>query len=60
MDSKANSQQDWLREITKAKLSQAKSFFIHIFLLKQWKKSGKGKFGQFLASLGKLGQGNKL
>ena len=59
MGSKANSQQDpvhWPREITKAKLSQAKSFFIHIFLLKQWKKRGKGKFGQFLASLGKFGQ----
>ena len=43
-------------EITKAKLSQAKYFFILIFLLKQWKKSGKGKFWQFLAILGKLGQ----
>ena len=59
MGSKANFQQapvHWPREITKAKLSQAKSFFIHIFLLKQWKKRGKGKFGQFLASLGKFGQ----
>ena len=36
--------------------SQAKSFFIPIFLLKQWKKRGKGKFRKFLESLGKLGQ----
>ena len=59
MGSKANSQQapvDWLWEITNAKLCQAKSFFIHIFLLKQLKTRGKGKFGQFLASLGKFGQ----
>ena len=51
----------WLREITKAKLSQAKSFSIHIFLLKQWKKRVKfltslGKFEQVWASLGKFGQ----
>ena len=47
MGSKVNSQQaqvHWLMEITKAKLSQAKYFFILIFVLKQWKKSGKGKF----------------
>ena len=64
MGSKVNSQQapvHWLREITKAKLSQAKSFSIHIFLLKQWKKRVKfltslGKFEQVWASLGKLGQ----
>ena len=36
--------------------SQAKSFFIPIFLLKQWEKRGKGKFGQFWASLDKFGQ----
>ena len=42
------------------KLSQAKSFFIHIFLWKQCKKRGKGKFGQFWAIFGKLGQVNKL
>ena len=38
IDSKAKSQQapvHWLREITKAKLCQAKTFFNHIFLLKQ-------------------------
>ena len=44
MGSKANSQQapvHWPREITKAKLSQAKPLFIHIFSLKQCKKEGK-------------------
>ena len=64
MGSKVNSQQapvHWLREITKAKLSQAKSFSIHIFLLKQWKKRVKfltslGKFEQVWASLDKFGQ----
>ena len=59
MGSKANSQQDpvhWPREITKAKLSQAKSFFIHIFLLNNGKRGRKGIFGQFWAVLGKLGQ----
>ena len=73
MGSKANSQQDpvhWPREITKAKLSQAKSFFIHIFLLNNGKRGRKGIFGQFWAGLDKfgqvwtswdkLGQGNKL
>ena len=38
---KANFQQapvHWPREITKAKLSQAKNFFNHIFLLEQWRK----------------------
>ena len=59
MGSKVNSQQapvKWLREITKAKLNP---FLFPSFLLKQWKKRGKGKFGQFwasLASLGKFGQ----
>ena len=46
----------WPREITKAKLSQAKSFFIHIFLLNNGKRGRKGIFGQFWAVLGKLGQ----
>ena len=53
----------WLREITKAKLSQAKSFFIHIFLLKGEKRdiwAGLGRFGQDWTSLDKFGQGNKL
>ena len=36
--------------------SQAKSFFIPNFLLKQWEKRGKGKFEQFWASLDKFGQ----
>ena len=36
--------------------SQAKSFFIPIFLLKQWEKRGKGKFGHVWASLDNLGQ----
>ena len=36
--------------------SQAKSFFIPIFLLKQWEKRGKVKFGQFWASLDNFGQ----
>ena len=59
MGSKANFQQapvHWPREITKAKLSQAKSFFIHIFLLNNGKRGRKGIFGQFWAVLGKLGQ----
>ena len=43
----------WPREITKAKLSQAKSFFIHIFLSNNGKR---GKFGQFWAGLGNFGQ----
>ena len=44
MGSKANFKQapvHWPREITKAKLSQAKPLFIHIFSLKQCKKEGK-------------------
>ena len=59
MGSKANFQQapvHWPREIIKAKLSQAKSFFIHIFLLNNGKRGRKGIFGQFWAVLGKLGQ----
>ena len=57
-------------EITKARLNQAKSFFIHIFILNNGKRGRKGIFGQFLAGLGrfgqvwaswdKFGQGNKL
>ena len=49
----------WLREITKAQLSQAKTFFITSFYKKNEKRGGKGKFGklgQFWASLGKFGQ----
>ena len=63
MGSKANFQQvpvHWPREITKAKLSQAKSFFIHIFLLNNGKRGRKGIFGQVWASWDKFGQGNKL
>ena len=70
MGSKANSQQapvHWTREITKAKLSQAKFFFIHIFLLKNGKRGEKravwailGNFGQVLASWDKFAQVNKL
>ena len=69
MDSKANFQQAPVhcsREITKAKLSQAKSFFIHIFLFNNCKRGRKGIFGQVWvglsmfghvwASLGKFGQ----
>ena len=36
--------------------SQAKSFFIPIFLLKQWEKRKR----EIWTSLGKLGQGKKL
>ena len=49
MDSKANSQQalvHWLKEITKAKLSQAKFGQVWASL---------GKFGQVWASQGKFG-----
>ena len=46
----------WLREITKAKLCQAKTFFNHIFLLKKIKKVGKAKFGQVRAILDKFRQ----
>ena len=46
----------WLREITKAKLSQAKTFFITSFYKKNEKRGGKDKFGQVWASLGKFGQ----
>ena len=63
MGSKANFQQapvHWPREITKAKLSQAKSFFIHIFLLNNGKRGRKGIFGQVWTSWDKFGQGNKL
>ena len=59
MGSKANFQQapvHWPREITKAKLSQVKSFFIHISLSKQWEKRRKGKFGQVWTTLGKFRQ----
>ena len=59
MSSKANFQKahvHWPREIAKAKLSQAKSFFIHIFLINNGKRGRKGIFGQVWASLGKLGQ----
>ena len=55
MGTKINSQQapvQWLRKITKAKLN----LFIPIFLLKQWEKREKGKFGQFWASLGNFVQ----
>ena len=54
-----NSQQTpvhWLREITKAQLSQAKTFFITSFCKKNEKRGGKDKFGQVWASLGKFGQ----
>ena len=66
MGSKANYQQSpvhWPREITKPKLSQAKSFFIHIFLSnngKRGKKGNFGNFGQVWASQDKFVQGNKL
>ena len=49
----------WPREITKAKLSQAKSFFIHIFLSnngKRGKKGNLGNFGQVWAILDNFGQ----
>ena len=45
-----------LGKLGQAKLSQAKSFFIHIFLLNNGKRGRKGIFGQFWAVLGKLGQ----
>ena len=58
MGSKVNSQQapvHWLREITKAKVRQAKPFFIH-----KNEKIGEERnldnFGQVWASLGKFGQ----
>ena len=57
MGSKANFQQapvPWPREITKAKMSQAKSFFIHIFLLNNGKRGRKGIFGQFWEGLGRF------
>ena len=50
MNKKANSQLapvHWLREITKAKLSQAELSQVWVIL---------GKFGWFWASLAKLGQ----
>ena len=59
MGSKVNSQQapvQWLREITKAKLNP---FLFPSFYLNNGKRGEKGnldKFGQFRASLGKLGQ----
>ena len=59
MGSKANFQQapvHWPREITKAKLSQAKSFFIHIFLLNNGNRGKKEKFRQFWAGLGNFGK----
>ena len=46
----------WLREITKAQLSQAKTFFITSFYKKNEKRGGKDKFWQVCASLGKFGQ----
>ena len=58
MGSETNSQQApvyWLREITKAKVRQAKPFFIH----KNEKIGGKrhlDNFRQFWASLSKFGQ----
>ena len=36
--------------------SQAKSYFIHIYLLDYGKTGNLGNFGQVWASLGKLGQ----
>ena len=57
MGSKTNSQQPpvyWLREITKAKMRQAKPFFIH----KNEKIGEKRKlenFGQFWVILGNFG-----
>ena len=69
MGSKTNSQQApeyCPREITNAKLSQAKSSFIHILLLNNEKRGKReiwanlGRFGQVGTSLGKFGQGNKL
>ena len=63
MGSKVNSQQapvQWLREITKAKLNP---FLYPSFYQNNGKRGQKGNldnFGQFWASLGKLGQGNKL
>ena len=36
----------WLTEITKAQLSQAKTFFITSFYKKNEKRGGKDKFGQ--------------
>ena len=59
MGSKVNFQQapvQWLREITKAKLNP---FLFPSFYLNNEKRGEKGnldKFGQFRASLGKLGQ----
>ena len=53
MGSKTNSQQapeHWLREITKAKVRQAKPFFYS----KKGKNREKEKFGQFWASLASL------
>ena len=55
MGSKTNSQQapvHRLREITKAKLRQAKPFFIH----KNEKNREKDNFGQVWKSLNKFGQ----
>ena len=36
--------------------SQAKSYFIHIYLLDDGKKGNLGNFGQVWVSLGKFGQ----
>ena len=64
MGSKTNSQQApeyCPREITNAKLSQAKSSFIHILLLNNEKRGKReiwanlGRFGQVWASWDKLG-----
>ena len=58
MGSKTNSQQapvHWLREITKAKVRQAKPFFIHKNE-KIGEKRHLDNFKQFWASLSKFGQ----
>ena len=64
MDPKPNSQQapvHWPREITKAKLNQAKSSFIHIFVFndKRGRKGNLGNYGQLWAILDKFGQVGK-
>ena len=66
MGSKANSQQATVHWPRGNHQSQAKFFFIHIFLLNNGKRekreiwAGLCNFGQVWASWDKFGKGNKL